>query len=93
MTTPAKTQNPMVDPSPLEPSADAALDLNLWALKPWWCQPWSILLTGTGVVAASWLLLGRWWISLPLALLVVAWWALFLVLVPTAWRQEQLRQG
>jgi len=24
-----------------------------WSLKPWWCQPWSILLTGVLVIAGS----------------------------------------
>ena len=59
-----------------------------WSLKPWWCQPWSILLTGVLVIAASWLLLHRWWISAPVAVAVLAWWGLFLVLVPTAYRDE-----
>ena len=57
-----------------------------WSLKPWWCQPWSIICTGVLVVGGSWVLLHRLWISLPLALGVVAWWLLFLVLVPAAYR-------
>ncbi len=65
----------------------------LWALKPWWCQPWSILLTGVAVVAGSCWGVGRWWISLPLALGVLAWWALFLVVVPAAWQREQQLAG
>ena len=24
-----------------------------WSLKPWWCQPWSILLTGVLAIAGS----------------------------------------
>ena len=57
-----------------------------WSLKPWWCQPWSIISTGVLMVGGSWGLLHRLWISLPLALGVLAWWLLFLVLVPTAYR-------
>jgi len=57
-----------------------------WSLKPWWCQPWSIVVTGVTVVAGSWLLLHRWWISLPGAVAVLVWWGLFLVLVPAAHR-------
>ena len=60
----------------------------LWSLKPWWCQPWSILLTGVLVIAGSWLLLHRWWISAPVAVAVLAWWGLFLVLVPAAYLDE-----
>ena len=57
-----------------------------WSLKPWWCQPWSIISTGVLMVGGSWALLHRLWISLPLALGVLAWWPLFLVLVPAAYR-------
>ena len=57
-----------------------------WSLKPWWCQPWSIICTGVLMVGGSWALLHRLWISLPLSLGVLAWWLLFLVLVPAAYR-------
>ena len=59
-----------------------------WSLKPWWCQPWSIISTGVLMVSGSWALLHRLWISLPLALGVLAWWLLFLVLVPAAYRSS-----
>ena len=38
------------------------------------------------MVSGSWVLLHRLWISLLLALSVLAWWLLFLVLVPAAYR-------
>ena len=38
------------------------------------------------MVGGSWALLHRLWISLPLAMGVLAWWLLFLVLVPAAYR-------
>lgn len=66
--------------------ADPAPDL--WSLKPWWCQPWSILLTGCSVPVASWLWLGRWWITAPLVAAVLLWWYLFLVVVPRAYRVQ-----
>ena len=62
---------------------------SIWAHKPWWCQPWSILLTGVTIPLVSWFLLHRWWISLPLSVAVLVWWGLFLVVVPAAWRREQ----
>ena len=55
---------------------------SMWAMKPWWCQPWSIILTGVTIPAASWLLLHRLWITVPVAGIMLVWWALFLVLVP-----------
>jgi len=62
---------------------------SLWQTKPWWCQPWSIVLTGAAVVMASWLVLHRWWITLPVAVGVGLWWAVFLLLVPAAYQQSQ----
>jgi hypothetical protein len=64
---------------------------SVWELKPWWCQPWSILVTGLTVIAMSWWILHLWWISLATALAIGAWWILFLVLMPTAWRLELSR--
>jgi hypothetical protein len=63
---------------------------SIWQLKPWWCQPWSIVLTGMATVAASWLVLQRWWITAPAALAVIGWWWLFLVVVPAAYRRGEL---
>ena len=54
----------------------------VWSLKPWWCQPWTILLTGTIGIAGSWLLLQIWWLTTGVALVVIAWWVLFLLIVP-----------
>ena len=53
-----------------------------WSLKPWWCQPWTILLTGTIGIAGSWWLLQIWWLTTGVALVVIAWWVLFLLIVP-----------
>ena len=63
-----------------------------WSLKPWWCQPWSILLTGVLLIAGSWFLLHRWWISAPVAVAVLAWWGLFLVAVPAVYRAGTLEE-
>jgi len=63
-------------------------DTGLWAQKPWWCQPWTIILTGLVVVVGSWVLLHRIWITGSAALAVASWWFLFLVLAPTAYRNQ-----
>lgn len=60
----------------------------IWQHKPWWCQPWSILLTGGAVVILSWLWLQLWWLTVLVSGAVLAWWCLFLVLVPRAWQAE-----
>ena len=73
---------------PLAEAMTEAQDLSIWTHKPWWCQPWSILLTGVAVVTISWPLFGRWWLTLVVSIGVLLWWGLFLVLVPAAWRRE-----
>jgi hypothetical protein len=60
-----------------------------WSLKPWWCQPWTILLTGTVAITTSWLVLAIWWLTAAVAVLVLAWWCLFLLIVPNITPVEQ----
>lgn len=69
------------------PSSDAPNEGDLWSLKPWWCQPWSILLTGVIVPLGSWLILHKLWITIPVIVGVLMWWFLFLVLAPAAYSQ------
>jgi hypothetical protein len=68
-------------PTPESPSSSPQ-PLNPWHYKPWWCQPWSILLTGVGLISGSWLLLGRWWLTLLVAIPVSVWMGFFLLLWP-----------
>ena len=65
---------------------------SFWQTKPVWCQPWTIVVTGSGVSLASWLLLQRWWITAPVVAAVLLWWWLFLVLVPAGF-QASRHQG
>jgi hypothetical protein len=55
---------------------------DIWNYKPWWCQPWSILLTGIVIITSSWLIGKNLWISLLVSLPIVAWWVYFLILYP-----------
>lgn len=65
-----------------EQAISEPLHSSMWQVKPWWCQPWSIVLTGVVMPTASWLLLHRLWITLPVVGAIALWWLLFLVLVP-----------
>ncbi|NEP44433.1 MAG: hypothetical protein F6K35_36540 [Okeania sp. SIO2H7] len=56
--------------------------INPWNYKPWWCQPWSILLTGIVIISSSWFLLKIWWITALVAFPILLWWSLFLILWP-----------
>ena len=58
--------------------------VNVWDYKPWWCQPWSIILTGIIAIASSWFALHRLWLSGLVALPIGAWWVYFLILYPRA---------
>ncbi|NEQ96052.1 MAG: hypothetical protein F6K30_04885 [Cyanothece sp. SIO2G6] len=58
---------------------------SLWDSKPWWCQPWSIVLTGLTVPTVAWVLSHRLWIVVPLGGLVLGWWILFLYIVPKSY--------
>ena len=56
--------------------------VNIWDYKPWWCQPWSILLTGLSIIIGSWLLLKTIWITVGISLVIFAWWIYFLIVYP-----------
>ncbi len=65
----------MTDLSKLESS-------NIWDYKPWWCQPWSILLTGIILSVGSWFTLHIIWITAIVAFLIIIWWVYFLIMYP-----------
>ncbi|MEL6940410.1 MAG: DUF6737 family protein [Cyanobacteria bacterium J06598_1] len=60
----------------------ATMPDSMWEMKPWWCQPWSIVLTGITIPVGSWLLLRQWLVTLPAVAVIAGWWALFLWQVP-----------
>ncbi len=60
---------------------------SIWQTKPWWCQPWSIVLTGITVPGLAWWLSHQLWLVLPLVAVILAWWFLFLYLVPKQYAQ------
>jgi len=61
---------------------------NVWQAKPWWCQPWSILLTGVTIILASWFLLKLIWLTTLVAIPVLAWMIFFLVIYPQVMQTE-----
>lgn len=62
---------------------------SLWDQKPWWCQPWTIVLSGLIAITGSWLLLQTVWITALVFTAIAVWWLLFLVVVPRAFIQSQ----
>ncbi|MEM9905803.1 MAG: DUF6737 family protein [Cyanobacteria bacterium P01_D01_bin.44] len=73
--------------SPVDFHPDLSNPQSLWQLKPWWCQPWSIILTGIAIPSASWLVLHLLWITVPVSLAIALWWFLFLYWVPRQYAQ------
>ncbi|MGV2831685.1 DUF6737 family protein [Myxosarcina sp. GI1(2024)] len=55
---------------------------SVWNYKPWWCQPWSIILTGISIIGGSWLLFNIIWISVLISIPIVVWWIYFLIFYP-----------
>ncbi len=70
----------------MEPPAEPR-PINIWQLKPWWCQPWSIVLTGVGAIAATNLLFKTIWITGLVALPILTWMGYFLLIYPKAMAQ------
>ena len=57
-----------------------------WDLKPYWCQPWSIITFGILVLTFSWKIFNNIIIASITALFVITWWVLFLLLVPSSYK-------
>ncbi|MBN8559502.1 hypothetical protein Q2T42_23175 [Leptolyngbya boryana CZ1] len=55
---------------------------NIWQYKPWWCQPWSILLTGICIIAGSWFVFTKLWLTTLVAVPILAWMIFFLIIYP-----------
>ncbi|EIE18596.1 hypothetical protein COCSUDRAFT_26336 [Coccomyxa subellipsoidea C-169] len=64
------------------------LDTNVWAYKPFWCQPWTILGTGAALTAfANLVSHGSVLWTLVVGIPISAWWFLFLVVYPAQYRE------
>ncbi len=63
--------------------------LNPWKYKPWWCQPWSILLTGVTIISGSWLIFHAIWLTVLVSVPVLVWMGFFLLI----WPQLMIRSG
>jgi hypothetical protein len=61
---------------------------NPWIYKPWWCQPWSIILTGITLIGGSWVLLKMLWVTVLVSVPVLAWMGFFLLIWPQVMRRS-----
>ncbi|MGD1858489.1 MAG: DUF6737 family protein [Leptolyngbyaceae cyanobacterium] len=60
----------------------SASESSVWDYKPWWCQPWAILLSVVSIIAGSWLLLHRYWLTGIVAVPILVWMGFFLLVYP-----------
>ncbi|BAY60325.1 hypothetical protein NIES22_03840 [Calothrix brevissima NIES-22] len=63
--------------------------LSPWNYKPWWCQPWSIILTGLTIISGSWLIFKTIWLTVLISLPILIWMGFFLLI----WPQLIMRSG
>ncbi len=63
--------------------------LSPWHYKPWWCQPWSIMLTGTTLISGSWLVFKILWLTVLVSIPVFTWMGFFILI----WPQLMIRNG
>jgi hypothetical protein len=61
---------------------DQSSQPSVWNTKPWWCQPWSILLTGCTIIGGSWWGFHRYWLTGIVSLPIVIWMGFFLLVYP-----------
>ena len=66
------------------------MDINskksFWDLKPYWCQPWSIITFGILTLIFSWKLFNNLIITLILGFVIIIWWIIFLIIVPRSYQ-------
>ena len=60
-----------------------------WKYKPWWCQPWSIVLTGVTLISGIWLIFKIVWLTILVAIPLLLWMGFFLLI----WPQLMIRSG
>ncbi len=63
-----------------------------WELKPYWCQPWSIISFGTLLLTSSWIIFNNLLISSILGFFIIIWWILFLILAPNLFKEPPYKK-
>jgi hypothetical protein len=77
----------------MDSQSDNQSSESVWNHKPWWCQPWSILLTGLALIGGSWFLLKTIWITVLVAVPILIWMGFFLLVYPRLMRQSGILEA
>jgi hypothetical protein len=75
---------------PVHPESTSPKPVRVWDYKPWWCQPWSIVLTGITLIAGSWLAFRMLWLAIAVSIPVLIWMGFFLLVYPRLAIQQGL---
>ncbi|WP_420063646.1 DUF6737 family protein [Prochlorococcus marinus] len=57
-------------------------NISFWSGKPFWCRPWSILLTGLVIIISTYFFIEILFVDILITSLIIIWWVLFLYYVP-----------
>ena len=60
---------------------------DFWDIKPYWCQPWTIIFFGIFVLTLSWILFANLLITSIAALFIAIWWLIFLIIIPSSYNK------
>ena len=60
---------------------------SFWDLKPYWCQPWSIISFGVLLVICSWIFFKNIIVTSLLVIMIIVWWLVFLILAPNFYQE------
>jgi hypothetical protein len=65
---------------------------SVWKTKPFWCQPWTIVLFGVFCVSLPTLVFDWKFVSVAVAVPISAWWYVFLVLYPKSYASSSFEE-
>ena len=73
-------------------SSSASSASSVWTPKPFWCQPWTIVLFGIFCVSLPTLAFDWKFVSVAVAVPISAWWYVFLVLYPKSYASSSFEE-
>ena len=73
-------------------SSSSSSASSVWKTKPFWCQPWTIVLFGVVCVSLPTLAFDWKFVSVAVAVPISAWWYVFLVLYPKSYASSSFEE-
>ncbi|CAL6441301.1 unnamed protein product [Bathycoccus prasinos] len=73
-------------------SSSSSSASSVWSQKPFWCQPWTIVLFGVFCVSLPTLAFDWKFVSVAVAVPISAWWYVFLVLYPKSYASSSFEE-